>query len=122
MRKKLLVSAGALAITVAMNGPLTAADYPVKSPPAAAASVFNWSGFYIGGHLGYGSSGFQNNSELALGTRRGKGLVGGLQAGYNIQNGNIVWGIEGDLSAAGLNTHLSDNSYTTDLLASVRGR
>src|SRR5205814_10206084 len=103
MRKKLLVSAGALAITVAMNGPLTAADYPVKAPPAAAASVFNWSGFYIGGNLGYGSSGFASPvSQPELGTRRGKGLVGGLQAGYNIQTGSIVWGIEGDISAAGL--------------------
>ena len=30
-----------------------AADLPVKAPPAAAAEVFGWSGFYVGGNAGY---------------------------------------------------------------------
>ena len=30
-----------------------AARMPVKAPPPVAA-VYNWTGFYIGGHVGYG--------------------------------------------------------------------
>jgi outer membrane immunogenic protein len=122
MRKQLLASAGALAITVAIGGPLSAADMPVKGY-APAPAVFNWTGWYLGGHLGYGTSKFASEISQAGDPQNNKhGYVGGLQLGYNYQTGNIVWGIEGDISAAGFSTAISDNAFHTDLLASIRGR
>jgi opacity protein-like surface antigen len=47
--KKLLV---AVVATAAFCGaPALAADMPVKAPPIAP--IFNWSGFYVGGTVGY---------------------------------------------------------------------
>jgi outer membrane immunogenic protein len=120
MRKHLLVSSAALAIAVATSGPVGAADYPVKAPMAPA--VFDWSGFYIGGHIGYGSAKFASEISQPGEDKRAKGAVGGLQLGYNYQSGKIVWGVEADISGASLNTNISDNQFSTDALGSIRGR
>jgi outer membrane immunogenic protein len=123
MHTRLLAGTAALAISVALSGPLAAADYPVKAAPMAAPAVFNWTGFYAGGHLGWASTRFDNFATEGVG--KDSRLVGGLHAGYNIQSGNIVWGIEGDLSAVGGGKEArpgGDHALSTDLLASVRGR
>src|ERR1700682_4892050 len=36
----------------ALDGPAAAADMPLKAPVFKA--VYNWTGFYLGGHVGYG--------------------------------------------------------------------
>jgi opacity protein-like surface antigen len=46
----LLASVAVVALVVA--GPAIAADLPLKAPPKA--TPWTWSGFYIGGHGGYG--------------------------------------------------------------------
>jgi outer membrane immunogenic protein len=121
MQKQFLVSAAALAIAVATCGPVSAADMPVKG--VAPAALFNWTGWYVGGHLGYGTSKFASEiSQPGESQNNRHGLVGGLQLGYNYQTGNIVWGIEGDISGAGFSSAISDNAFHTDLLASIRGR
>jgi outer membrane immunogenic protein len=57
-----------------------------------------------------------------------KGVIGGGQAGFNYQIGNIVLGVEGDMSAADIKGSVTDtvNAYTVttklDWLATVRGR
>jgi len=122
MRKHLLAGTAALAIIVPLQGPVRAADMPVKAPAPVAPAAFNWSGFYLGGHFGWGSNKFLSTISQPGDDRRSKATVGGLQLGYNLQTGNIVWGIEGDLSAAGFQQSISDNSFHTDLLASIRGR
>src|SRR5215510_13414890 len=54
MYKRLLV-ASALA-TVMVVGAAGAADLPTKGPvyKAPVAAPFSWTGFYVGGHVGYG--------------------------------------------------------------------
>jgi outer membrane immunogenic protein len=122
MRNHLLASAAVLAMTVAISGPLSAADMPVKGY-APAPALFNWTGWYLGGHLGYGTSKFASEISQAGDPQNNKhGYVGGLQLGYNYQTGNIVWGIEADMSGAGFSTAISNNAFHTDLLASIRGR
>ncbi len=62
---KLLCTAAAVAITVALSGPIMAADAPVRKGPAPiAAPMFDWSGFYIGGHVGYGRTSFTGQDWL----------------------------------------------------------
>lgn len=107
LRACLLASSALLA-----SGAL-AADLPSVRPAAAPAPVFvaaGWTGFYIGGHIGWGRhdgnltaftpwngfagfpvSGLSNNS-----------VIGGVQAGYNYQMGSIVAGVEADFSAGSL--------------------
>ena len=69
---------------------------------------FSWTGFYVGGHLGYGDGEFNgifDSGELpgfpefvARGPLDVEGFLGGVQAGYNVQLGMWVLGVEGDIS------------------------
>jgi outer membrane immunogenic protein len=74
---------------------------------------FSWTGFYFGGHLGAGWA-RKDWSDLSgclacyspvnelTGTHTAVGVLGGLQAGYNWQTGNWVFGFEGEYSWADL--------------------
>jgi outer membrane immunogenic protein len=66
-----------------------------KAPPAAAAPAYDWTGFYFGvnGGGGWGHSGWSAN---ATGINLSGGQVGGT-AGYNLQLGKTVFGLEGDV-------------------------
>jgi outer membrane immunogenic protein len=110
MRKFLL----ALLWTVAL-GPITtqAADLtPVRTQTKAPAyQTGNWTGFYLGGNLGYGWGTY--GASNAIGTivninggsapygfdaspGKGNGVTAGIQAGYNWQVEQTVLGIEAD--------------------------
>jgi outer membrane immunogenic protein len=101
---KLLLTA--LLSTVAI--PALAADLPGKAPRQQPAAVYDWTGFYIGGHAGYGWSKFDDIDEGHLvgfftddsfGSPEPKGFIGGFHAGYNWQvSPLLVLGIEGDFS------------------------
>jgi|SRR5215510_2496386 len=62
---------------------------PVYRPPAAVP-YYDWSGFYIGGHVGFATT--DNDS----------GVVGGGQIGFNYQVGQWVFGVEGTLAATSI--------------------
>jgi outer membrane immunogenic protein len=89
--------------------------------PAAAQPILDdsWSGLYIGGHLGAAFDpnklNFQDRStaqDLSFSSPdENSRFIGGVQAGYLWQPGNLVFGVEGD-SSWGKNI---------DYLASVRG-
>ncbi len=50
LRRILLASAGAMALA----GTAFAADLPLRAPPPVyVPPVFSWTGFYVGGQLGY---------------------------------------------------------------------
>jgi outer membrane immunogenic protein len=73
----------------------------VKAPPAAVVTVYNWSGFYIGAHVGYAQGNkdwFDDDSVSPRGSHDVSGLVAGGQLGFNWQTGNWVLGIEGQAS------------------------
>jgi outer membrane immunogenic protein len=78
--------------------------------PRAEAVAWNWSGFYLGGHAGYGW-GRDPMSDAVFGGKSvgplrtgvdSHGFVGGFQAGANWQRGAWVSGLEIDLSATGI--------------------
>lgn len=103
-----------LAVLVAACGlgssAVRAADLPVKAPPSPApyTAARNWSGLYVGGHVGWGwadeSATFLSTSGLAFdppGTSYDAahdGFLGGLQLGYDVQVQNWVFGIGADVS------------------------
>jgi outer membrane immunogenic protein len=114
MKTKTKLLAG-VAMVVAMAAPAVAADMrmPVKAPPPVAVAVYNWTGFYIGGHAGYGwGRSDVDTSPLPTPAAFGAdpfsqrfdvdGFVAGGQIGYNFQTGRWVFGIELDASATGL--------------------
>jgi len=83
---------------------------PTKAP-AIAPQVGNWTGFYVGGSLGYGwgSYGASNATGTIVNTNggsapygfnvasgNGNGVTAGIQAGYDWQISQAVLGIEAD--------------------------
>ncbi|MBN9586718.1 MAG: hypothetical protein BGN84_01150 [Afipia sp. 62-7] len=94
----LTVSAGSLSAADLAPRVFTKAPVPV--------SAYDWSGFYIGGHLGMAGSKTCLNqvSPTAFapdtGCQSAHGVLGGGQIGYNIQYSNFVFGAE--FSASGL--------------------
>jgi outer membrane immunogenic protein len=124
------------AILVASFGATSAlaADLPVRTYTKAPVYVdpgYNWSGFYIGGNLGYSwgraatdgiQTGTQSVSEFAAisgalrpgfpvvtplattpvtGRANVNGVIGGGQAGYNWQRGSWLFGLETDIQGSG---------------------
>lgn len=93
--KKFLLGATAL---VALAAPAAAADLqarPYTKAPAytAPATIYNWTGFYIGGHVG---GAFGESSSLAGSDGR---FMGGAQGGADYQFApNWVVGIEAQYS------------------------
>src|SRR5258705_9920312 len=96
--KKILIGAAALA---AFAGPAFAADMPArtysKAPVyTAPALIYNWTGFYIGGHLG---GAFAGDNSLQGSDAR---FLGGVQAGFDYQFApNWVIGAEAQYSWLG---------------------
>ena len=78
------VLAGVAFGALTLGSPAMAADIPLKAPYLRPA--FDWSGFYIGGHTGYGrGSSFATLTDPAFATTNSvvSGVIGGVQAGYN---------------------------------------
>lgn len=116
--KKFLLGSAMLA-ALAVGAPAIAADLPVKAPvykaPVIAPVVYDWTGFYVGGNLGYswadwdstnvgGNFTFPGTSTAFsnMATPNVQGPFGGVQAGYNWQfNPHWVAGIEGDFEWSG---------------------
>ncbi len=118
MKTLVLGLLAATAITTAGVSAASAADLPMRAaPPAApfiaAVPVFTWTGFYVGGQVGYAwgeddTRLFVGGTPVDLGAlgvsldSDSDGFVGGVHAGYNYQIGSFVLGVEGDLEAAGI--------------------
>src|SRR6202048_579970 len=69
----------------------------------ATAPLYNWTGFYIGGHAGGAFSGSNSFNGLVLSNYDAR-FLGGVQAGADYQfAGNWVAGIEGQYSWLGSN-------------------
>src|SRR5437588_11642444 len=111
---KKLAALLAFSTVLAYGAAARAAD--IVEPPA----VYDWSGFYIGGNIGYGFTaepdkvGLLTNGEgvepggilggnvtdidqLSL-----HGIFGGGQVGYDWQTGSVVFGALADIEASGI--------------------
>jgi outer membrane immunogenic protein len=138
------VAALALTATVGV-GVASAADlapYAYTKAPVLPYAVYNWAGFYVGGHIGgsWTNQSWTNTADtaafgdLAPGQgfgQRGAGVFGGGQIGYNWQASNYVFGLEGTISGMDNSGTLSNTvfgarddvfSWRTNWMATVTGR
>ncbi len=105
---------------------------PLKAPPVA---TYDWSGFYVGGNVGY-SRGYGNDvlsdpNPTAANSSFGS-LFGGLQFGYNyLLPSRLLVGVEGDISfpnylddgiVASRTTPFSSVTEKLDFVSTMRGR
>jgi len=112
------VLTGAALGALALSGPATAADLALKAP--AYRAVYDWTGFYIGGHAGYGggkSNAVLSDPAIARTDDRYSGIIGGLQAGYNVRlPSGLLLGVEAD---ATFPSYMQSN-FTTSSLTTAR--
>jgi outer membrane immunogenic protein len=103
----LLAGIGSTAALAADMGGRT----PYTKAPAMMAPVASWSGFYIGGNVGYGWGDGGSHAvfpptdfaflDASLNTKP-KGVIGGGQIGYNWQTDSLLIGLEADLQGSGM--------------------
>lgn len=115
--RNLRLAAGAAAVVSALVGitAAMAADLPARTytkAPVYVEPAFNWSGFYVGGNIGYSWGRSENDgvisavstgAPLFFATSRNdvNGVIGGGQFGYNWQMSNWVVGLEADFQGSG---------------------
>jgi high affinity Mn2+ porin len=98
---------------------------PANSAPisSAAPSVFDWSGFYFGGHVGYGAGhGTSTLSDATPATASGSfgSLFGGIQGGYNYGlPSHFFLGLEGDITFPYFQENGTIFQRTTNLATTV---
>jgi outer membrane immunogenic protein len=101
-------------------GPVLAADAVLEEPPAPSAPieelpVASWAGPYAGLTAGYG---FEGKVEDDFGNEiSSDGFIGGAFAGYQAQNGQFVYGLEGDVTYKGF----SDEDFGVETSTGVEG-
>jgi outer membrane immunogenic protein len=113
-----------------------AADLPARTEPVAPVAyvpAFSWTGFYLGGALGW--IGAKSEYTAAAGVpfvvtsaSDKNGLTYGVLGGYNYQVGQLVLGVEGDFAGWTVGT-IRYTAITGDFLTarskwggSIRGR
>lgn len=137
--RQLVVLVIAGAALGSLSQPSLAADMPIKAPPVAVISAYDWSGFYIGANIGGGRS-TANYTNLDNTTLFGdsvpgpppdifnhslSGAIGGGQIGYNIQRGRWVFGVEALIDAAAIKGNYTsifgaaDDQYETRITTLV---
>jgi outer membrane immunogenic protein len=132
----------------------SAADLPTKAPAykAPVAVPYNWTGWYVGGNIGYGwgrdTGGLWDSTDSlsyvnyfkaggnVLPGVKPNGIIGGGQVGYNWQISPVwVLGLVADIQASdmhgtasatvappGFATSIQSNSSKIDWFGTVRGR
>jgi high affinity Mn2+ porin len=139
--------AGVAAAALFVSAGAGAADLPAVAPLNGAA--YDWSGFYMGGHLGFASGGSDFTATQPGGAHNLSGTLdlfrrydfytgegsnfGGFQAGYNVlYRSGLLLGVEADVSFPGFMSGTSTlatprigtatYSDQLEMSGSVRGR
>ncbi len=123
----------------------------IKDAPYVAP--FSWTGFYVGVNAGYAWGDSDTATGVPVDNFTGnaaasaqyaataspsfdlKRFNGGVQAGYNVQSGSLVWGLEADINSMRLNKSAvttttpagfapltSTTTVDTDWMATMRAR
>jgi high affinity Mn2+ porin len=103
--RKIYVFGGGIEVVLATCSFAIAADLPTSLPTKAPVRsvIYDWTGFYLGGHVGYGGGSFGPGTnplpeQSVFFPHSITGLIGGFQGGYNRQfANNVVLGVEADV-------------------------
>ncbi len=117
MKNSILACVGLVAMCSA--APALAADMAARPLKAAPMIVYDWTGWYVGGNVGYGGGNNTATDTVISGAAfpvlgagfplygspdnfrvSPQGVLGGAQAGYNWQSSNVVFGVEADIQGA----------------------
>jgi outer membrane immunogenic protein len=107
-------------LLVSAAAPVAAADLPTAKPaPMYVPPPFTWTGFYIGLNAGGAWSGGGGHIDFdptiggvsSISSGGQGGFAGGAQAGYNIQAGAFVYGIETDIDGVAISEHVHYGPY-----------
>lgn len=110
-----------------MSTTVTFAADAVEVPPAPPVSQdpvvqyapsASWSGIYAGAFAGYEWGTF----DSTVGDLDADGWMGGAFVGYNVQNGSIVYGAEGDLGFSGASATAGAAEVDQGVFGSLRAR
>src|SRR5262245_47477231 len=114
MAERTMRRLGIAVLLLASTAPVFAADLPITAPAykvPVAIPAYDWTGFYAGVNLGYGTANdraTQTQVSPLFGQVQGEsfktspaGVLGGAQAGYNVQISKWLLGIEADLQGTG---------------------
>ena len=114
MKKFLLTTSALLLITTAASAADMRARTYTKAPPPPPAPIYNWTGFYLGGHIG---AAFSDNNNPFFGGSNDAQFMGGGQVGADYQfSPNWVMGLEANYS------FLTNSNNINRGLGSVTGR
>jgi outer membrane immunogenic protein len=94
---RLGVLGGLLAAAAALPTALHAED--AAKPPEPTAATSEWTGAYVGAHIGYSTLGTSNSVEVGPAQswdQDGDGWLGGVLLGYNMEFESFVLGVEAD--------------------------
>jgi outer membrane immunogenic protein len=106
-----------VAVAVALMGGLASAADIQRGPYVSGPSgAYNWVGPYVGANAGYQWGSTTNNPT------KPSGLTGGVQAGYNWQYGQFVFGAEADLQLSGADDVFAGWKFSNPWFGTVRGR
>lgn len=86
--------------------------YTVNQP----LNAYSWAGPYLGGNLGYEWGSVGNNPT------KPSGFAGGIDGGYNWQNGPWVFGVEGDINVTGADDTFAPWKFSNPWFGTLRGR
>jgi outer membrane immunogenic protein len=111
--QKIIVAAAALVILI--SGRAIAGDLSMGYGAPPPIPFYNWTGFYLGAHIGGGWNGtdwFEDATSSGSGgfatpgfedgSVNASGFLAGGQAGFDFQTGWVVWGVQADGSWANI--------------------
>jgi outer membrane immunogenic protein len=107
------IAASSIAFSSAYSADLPVSPYPPPAAPVVYSPVAPgpWTGFYIGGNMGYGwtnsignytltGNAFSTDATFVGSPVNLDGANGGFEAGYNWQTGNFLIGVEADIQGS----------------------
>lgn len=104
MKKISVVALAALASSAAVAADLPSRRMAVSPSPAPVFIAAGWTGFYVGGQLGW----IQGQDKASVvgaplaQTYRDSAMIGGIHAGYNYQVNALVFGVQADANITGV--------------------
>src|SRR6202140_5802084 len=90
--KRICIFGSSMGVVLAPCSLVIAADLPTSLPIKAPvrAAIYNWTGFYVGGQVGYGQGSLGPGTnpipeQAVFFPHSLTGMIAGFQAGYNLQ-------------------------------------